>query len=75
MKLSINCLQETWLTENSFLSGLQIEGYELIFQPARCSFHAGLAFYLSTEYKFDFLELHTDSTFWERLLLLLYYKN
>ena len=56
MKLSIICLQETWLTENSFLSGLQIEGYELIFQPARCSFHAGLAFYLSTEYKIDFLD-------------------
>ena len=30
-KLSIICLQETWLTENSSLSGLQIEGYEFIF--------------------------------------------
>ena len=64
-KLSIICLQETWLTEYSSLSCLQIEGYKLIFQPARCSSHAELAFYLSTEYKFEFLELHTDSTFWE----------
>ena len=67
--MSIICLQETWLTKNSSLTGLQIEGYEVIFQPARCSSHAGLDFYLSTEYKFEFLELHTDSTFWEGLFI------
>ena len=64
-KMSIICLQETWLTENSSLTGLQIEGYELFFQPARCNSDAGLAFYLHTEHTFDFLELHTDSTFSE----------
>ena len=74
-KLSIICLQETWLTENIFLTGLQMEGYELIVQPAGCNSDAGLTFYLHTEYTFDFLELHTDSTFWKSPFIKITGKN
>jgi len=49
--ISALCLQETWLTEGSDLSLIQIPGYNLIHLGRSCSAHSGLAIYLHQNYQ------------------------
>ena len=59
------CLQETWLDENSDISLLAIEGYNLISQGKLCSAHSGLVIYLHNCHKYKILSLLTNATVWD----------
>ena len=50
-------LQETWISNKSDLSMLQLEGYQLISQPYRITSHGGLAIYLKENLQYEILEL------------------
>ena len=41
------CLQETWTSNDSDLSLLQLPGYQLIHQGCKCTKHGGLIIYLN----------------------------
>ena len=60
-RLSAVCLQETWLTADSDLSLLQIEGYNLISKGKSCSAHGGIAIYLHKNYDYNILEKFCSS--------------
>ena len=55
------CLQETWLSDDSDTSMLNINGYTLISQGKICSAHGGLAIYLSTKFSFKTLTVYANS--------------
>ena len=59
--VSLLCLQETWISENSDLSLYEIDGYNFISQPAYCSSHAGLAFFIRSDIKFEILPISIKS--------------
>ena len=44
------CVQETWLSEASYISLLALANYNLISQGIICSSHGGLAIYLTKKY-------------------------
>jgi len=64
-KLSAVCLQETWLTEDSDLTLLQLDGYNLIAVSGTCSAHSGTAIYLHDSYTFKELEFQNNSNIWD----------
>lgn len=64
-KISIVCLQETWLTEDSDLSLYQIPEYNLISMGKYCSEHGGLAIYIHKKYNFRQIDLEMVSEVWE----------
>lgn len=51
-EISIICLQESWLGNDSDVSLLKIPGYELVNQPLKISKHGGLIMYISNNLKF-----------------------
>jgi len=60
------CIQETWLSSKHDTSLLQLEGYNLVSKPYRCSSHAGLAIYLKQDLKYSELEMSdNESNLWE----------
>ena len=63
------CLQETWLSDDSDTSMLNINGYTLIYQGKICSAHGGLAIYLSPKFSFKTLTVYENSEIWEGNLL------
>ena len=64
-EFSAICLQETWLSEDSDISLLKIDGYSIIPQGKICSAHGGLAIYLSSKYKFKSINMYENSEIWE----------
>ena len=52
LHISVICLQETWLREDSNIDLLSLENYNLISQSKRCSAHGGLAIYLHENFNF-----------------------
>ena len=59
------CLQETWLSDDSDTSLLQIDDFNLIPQGKICSAHAGLLIYLRKDIKYKVLHVCPKSTIWE----------
>ena len=55
--ISALCLQETWLSDTSDTSLLQLDGYNLISRGKACSGHGGVAIYLRNEFTYDILEI------------------
>ena len=55
------CLQETWLSDDSDTSLLQIDGYQLISQGKTSTSHGGHAIFLNNNSNFSNLK----STIWE----------
>ena len=49
-EFSAICLQETWLSDDSDISLLQIQGFNLIPQHKLCSAHGGLAIYIRSQF-------------------------
>ena len=41
------CLQQTWTSSDSYLSFLQLPGYQLIHHSSKCTKHGGLIKYLN----------------------------
>lgn len=63
--LSAICLQETWLSDISNLSLLQLEDYNLLSKNSSVSSHGGLAIYLHKDYRYTQIEVDYTSTVWE----------
>ena len=59
------CLQKTWLSNDSNISLLQIDGFTLIFQVKICSAHGGLSIYLNNKYDYKLLSINNVSNVWE----------
>ena len=64
-RIDVVCLQETWLSDQSDTSLLNINGYNLISNGFVCSIHAGLSIYLKDEYKHQHVNLYTKNNVWE----------
>ena len=60
-----NCLQETWLSDDSDITLDQIQGYNLISQGKICSEHGGLAIYVNTKLNLDMINMNINSQIWE----------
>ena len=59
------CLQETWTSNDSDLSLIQLPGYQLIHQGSICTKHGGLIIYLNESYSYKMRNLYTSSNIWE----------
>ena len=58
-------LQETWLSDDSDTSPLQIDGYQLISQGKTCTSHEGLAIFLNNNFNFIHSRSYVKSLLWE----------
>ena len=63
------CLQETWTSNDSDLSLLQLPGYQLIHQGSKCTKHGGLIIYLTENYSYKIRNLYNGSNIWEGLFI------
>ena len=63
------CLQETWTSNDSDLSLLQLPGYQLIHQGSKCTKHSGLIIYLNESYSYKMRNLYTSSNNWEGMFI------
>ena len=59
------CLQETWLSDASDLSLLQLDDYTLLNRNSSISSHGGIAIYLRKDYSFSHIDLNHSSTVWD----------
>lgn len=73
-KISMICLQETWLAADSELSLLQIEGYNLISCGKSCSAHGGVAIYLHEQFKYKSIIIE-NSDIWDGQFLEIFIEN
>ena len=62
---SVICLQETWLSEDSDTSLLQLENYTLISKGKSCSAHGGVAMYVHNSLQFKELNIDISSPAWD----------
>ena len=69
--IHVICLQETWLTAESDLSLLQLNGYNLISTPRSCSAHSGLAIYLAEHLSYEVIDV-TSSDIWDGQFMKIY---
>ena len=63
------CLQETWLSENSDLSLLQLNGFTCFSQGKQCSSHGGLITYIDTNINASVINMEITSPIWEGLFV------
>ena len=73
-KISMICLQETWLMDGSDLSLLQIENYNLISKGKSCSAHGGVAIYLHKQFNFNVINI-PGSNIWDGQFLEIFIKS
>ena len=66
---NIICVQETWLSNGSDTSMLQLENYTFIFKGKTCSNHGGVGMYIRNELTFNTLHLLNQSDIWEGLFV------
>jgi len=71
-KISVLCLQETWLSADADLSLLQIPGYTLISSGKTCSAHGGVAIYLHEDFCYNILPYCGNSEVWDGQFLEIY---
>ena len=64
-EFSVICLQETWLSDNSDTSLIQIDNYTLISKGKTCSTHGGLLIYLYNTYHYKTILTNIKSDIWE----------
>ena len=69
INLSAICLQETWLSEESDTSLLQLENYTLIHKGKSCSAHGGVAIYLHDSFTFKMITVDGHSNSWDGLFI------
>ena len=69
------CLQETWLSDSSDLSLLQLDNYTIISQGKYCSARRGLAIYIKDCYNYRLLNDFTKSEIYEGLFVEVKPKN
>jgi hypothetical protein len=67
--LSAICLQETWLTDDSYINLFSLDGYTTITFPATCSSHTGLVIYLHDSLNFDIRQVEFNNKIWEGIFV------
>jgi hypothetical protein len=73
--ISALCVQETWLTDASDVSLLQLDGYHFVSRGRSCSAHGGVALYILDTYDFKILEFNSRSNIWDGLFIEVTEKN
>ena len=68
-KISVICLQETWLAADSDTSLFQLDGYNLIHKGKSCSAHGGVAIYLHKDYEYEIINTHSGSNIWDGIFI------
>ena len=63
------CIQETWLSDESDLSLLQLNGYNLISKGKSSSQHGGVAIYLKEDFRYKILPICSHSNIWDGIFL------
>ena len=74
-KISVLCLQETWLSADADLSLLQLPGYTLISSGKSYNAHGGVAIYLHEDFNYDILPIHGDNHIWDGQFIEIYLDN
>lgn len=69
------CLQETWLSDDSDVSNVHLDGYRFVHQGRSCSMHGGVAFYVRDDLSFTTLSINSHSNIWDGLFLEIDLKN
>lgn len=64
-KFNVICLQESWITDNSNLSQIQLPGYNCIIQGKSCSEKGGLVIYIDTRFKYEVQINLNEYEYWE----------
>ena len=64
-KFNVICLQESWITDNSDLSQIQLPGYNCIIQGKHYSEKGGLVIYIDTRFKYEVLINLNEYEYWE----------
>ena len=73
--ISAICLQETWLTADSDLTLLQLEGYNLISSPRSCSAHSGVAIYLHESFNYKIINCNRESAIFDYQIIEIIFNN
>ena len=69
------CIQETWITDESKLPLVSLEGYECFYVKPTSSSHGGLITYVDNEFDVCVTKKIDNSTVWEGLFLELTYRS
>ena len=64
------CIQESWLSDTSDLSLLQIDGFRCFSQGKHCSSHGGLITYVNSQLNASVINVTNNSEIWEGLFVL-----
>ena len=75
IKLGAICLQETWLTDDTYVNLFTLDGYTQITFPASCSTHSGLIIYLHNSYQYDLREFPFNKELWEGLFIDIFHES
>jgi hypothetical protein len=68
-KFNAICLQETWLSDQSDLTLLKLNGFNLISKSKSSSQHGGVAIYLSDKFTHKILSFSSQSNSWDGLFI------
>ena len=68
-KFSIFCVQDTWKSENDYLSQFSLQGYKLIGQIKNCSNKGVLIIYVDKQYNYSVKMNINMYEHWEELIL------
>ena len=69
LNFSVICLQETWLSDISDVSMLQLPGYNFISKGKLASNHGGVAIYLKDTFSYEILPISSASNSWDSLFI------
>ena len=69
------CIQETWLSDESKLAMVKLDGYQTFYTKAPSSSHGGLITYVDDIYEVSLIKRIDSSSIWDGLFLKLKHSN
>ena len=69
------CIQETWLSDESKLAMVKLDGYQTFYTKASSSSHGGLITYVDDIYEVSLIKKIDSSSIWDGLFLKLKHSN
>ena len=69
IRFPIICIQETWITDESQLPLVSLEGYDCFFVKPTASSHGGLITYVDNDFEVSVIKKIDGSTIWEGLFI------
>ena len=66
------CIQETWLSDESDTSLLQLNNYTFVCKEKSCSEDGGLGFFIDNTLTYNILDISSISDLWECLFIEVY---